>query len=195
MNSTDIARLVLEARSCRRFVEAERIPAEFLLELVDVARVCPSSRNQQALRFMVFSSETECARVFPFMKWAAALDWKGPQPGERATGYILFIKPTGVQTAHDSGIVGMAMKLTAAAEGWASVMLGGLDRAGLHRELCLPADMEIDIAIAFGRPGEVVVIEPLKSGAPVAYWHGNDSAHHVPKLSLGDLLYPARNQD
>jgi nitroreductase len=191
MNASDIASLVRDARSCRRFVEADPIPAELLLQLIDIARLAPSSRNQQALRFLVLSSPADRERIFPFFKWAAALDWSGPQPGERATGYIIFLRRVGAQTAHDAGIAAMTIKLAAAAAGYASCIMGGIDRPGLHKALGLGPETEIDIAVALGRAGEKVVIEPLAPGAPVAYWHDSDDVHHVPKLGLADLLHHA----
>ena len=192
MTASDLATLVHDARSCRRFVEADPIPEALLLQLVDIARLAPSSRNQQALRFLIVSRPEERERIFPFFKWAAALSWSGPAKGERATGFIIFLKPSGTQTAHDAGIVGMTMKLAAAAAGYASCLMGGIDRPGLHHCLNLPADLEIDIAIALGRAGETVIVEPLKAGDSVNYWHDAQEVHHVPKLGLDDLLYLAK---
>lgn len=189
MNASALSTLVRSARSCRRFVEADPIPEALLLEFVDTARLAPSSRNQQALRFLIVSAPQERERVFPYLKWAAALDWKGPAQGERATGYILLLKPVTTHTAHDAGIAAMTIKLAAAAAGYASCMLGGLDRPGLHRELNLPADIEIDIALALGRAGETVSIEQLQPGASQNYWRDSSSVHHVPKRALSELLY------
>lgn len=190
MNASEIAQLVHNARSCRRFVEADPIPEALLIQLVDIARLAPSSRNQQALRFLVVSKEVDRARIFPYVKWAAALQWAGPQPGERATGYIILLKPKGVDTSHDAGIAGMTIKLAAAAEGYASCMLGGMDRAGMHRELGLPSDIEIDIAIALGRQGENIEIASMPSSGSVAYWHDVADTHLVPKRALEELLFP-----
>lgn len=189
MNFPEIASLVHDARSCRRFVEADPIPDELLVRLVDLARQAPSSKNQQALRFLVVSAPAQRAAIFPFFKWAASLDWAGPAPGERATGYVILVKLAGAQTAHDAGIAAMTIKLAAHAAGYASCILGGIDRPGLQRALSLPQGLEVDIAVALGRAGEAVSMESLQPGdAPAAYWRDHDGVHHVPKLPLGALL-------
>ena len=44
--------LVARCRSYRRFYEDEKIPAEALRELVDLARMTASTANSQALKFL-----------------------------------------------------------------------------------------------------------------------------------------------
>ena len=45
--------LVTRCRSYRRFYEEEKISAETLRELVDLARLTASSANSQALKFRI----------------------------------------------------------------------------------------------------------------------------------------------
>jgi nitroreductase len=192
MNLADFHSLVRQARATRRFVASPPITEADLRAFVDCARVAPSSRNQQVVRFRLVSTAEECARVFPHTKWAGALpEWGGPTPSERATGYIFLCKPVGVQAGHDVGIAAQTIKLAALCAGYASCMLGALDRPALHTVLRLPAELEIDIGIAFGRPGETVQIETAQPGAGLNYWRTPDQVHHVPKLPLDALIVPA----
>lgn len=192
MNLPEFQSLVLRARACRRFVAAPPITEAELRALVDCARLAPSSRNQQLVRFRLVHGADECARVFPHTKWAGALpDWGGPQPAERATGYVFLCKPSGAQVGHDVGIAAQTMKLAALCAGYASCMLGALDRPALHTVLRLPADLEIDIGMAFGRAGETVQVETAQPGASLNYWRTPDQVHHVPKLPLDTLIVPA----
>jgi nitroreductase len=188
MNFSDFHALVARTRSVRRFKQHEAVPMELLLGLVDCARLSPSPRNQQLLRFRIVADPQGCAAVFPHLKWAAALTWSGPAEGERAPAYLFFLKPAGAQTACDSGIVGQTIKLAASAAGYASCMLGAIDRPAAHKALALPADLEIDIAIAIGKPGETVQLETAVPGSPTHYWRSADDIHHVPKLPRETLL-------
>ena len=56
--------LVKRNRSYRRFDESVRIKYENLLDWIDLARLSPSSKNQQALKFMPIVDEKECAMLF-----------------------------------------------------------------------------------------------------------------------------------
>ena len=78
----DFLELVTGARTCRRFREAEGMPAGTLDWLIECARVTPCGGNAQALRFAVAESPEACAAVFPALKWAGMLtDWDGPEAG------------------------------------------------------------------------------------------------------------------
>ena len=52
-----LANLVASCRSFRRFDEGRRVPEGFLLELVDMARLCANGANRQLLRFRVVSDQ------------------------------------------------------------------------------------------------------------------------------------------
>lgn len=191
MNLAAFHALTQQARAIRRFDAARPITEPELRALVDCARVAPSSRNQQLVRFRLVAEPAECARVFPHTKWASALPgWTGPQPAERATGYIFLCKPVGASVGHDVGIAAQTLKLAAQCAGYGSCMLGALDRPALHTVLGLPADLEIDIALALGRPAETVQLETATPGASLNYWRTPDQVHHVPKLPLDALLVP-----
>ena len=59
-----MANLVASCRSFRRFDEGRRVPEGFLLELVDMARLCANGANRQLLRFRVVSDPAACDAVF-----------------------------------------------------------------------------------------------------------------------------------
>lgn len=88
----DFLSLVTSARTCRRFCQNEPLPSGFLTWLVDCARLTPSAKNQQALRYAIIESREACEAFFPALRWAGALpDWPGPKEGERPTGYIVIL--------------------------------------------------------------------------------------------------------
>ncbi len=192
--------LVRRARTCRRFDESTRVPEEFLLELVNLAHLCPNGANAQRLRFHVVSKADECAVVFNELVWAAALkDWPGPSVGERPTGYIAILaeravpgKPASPITEVDCGIAAQTMMLAArsATPEVAACMFKAfspnmITTMGLNNDR-----YELKLVMAFGVPVEQQVIEPASASptGTLTYWRTPDSVHHVPKLALADVL-------
>ena len=113
----DFLEFVTGARTCRRFREAEGMPAGMLDWLIACARVTPCGGNAQALRFAVAESPEACAAVFPALKWAGMLtDWDGPEAGERPSGYVAILGEAGTRAklnAIDAGIAAQTIQLAA----------------------------------------------------------------------------------
>ena len=192
--------LVRRARTCRRFDETMRVPAEFLYELVNMAHLAPNGANAQRLRFHVVSGEKDCASVFDELAWAAALkDWRGPEPGERPTGYIAILaervvpgKPAAPVTEVDCGIAAQTMMLAArsatpevAACMFKAFTPHAIEAMGLDND-----KLELKLIMAFGVPAEQQVIDPV-DGNPdgsLNYWRDAQQVHHVPKRPLADVL-------
>ena len=192
--------LVRRARTCRRFDESMRVPAEFLYELVDMAHLAPNGANAQRLRFHVVSGKDDCDRLFDELAWAGALkDWKGPEPGERPTGYIGVLaeravpgKPAAPITEVDTGIAAQTMMLAArsatpevAACMFKAFTPHAIDAMGLDNDR-----YELKLVMAFGVPAEEQVIDPV-DGNPdgsLNYWRDDQQVHHVPKRALADVL-------
>lgn len=194
----DFDELVYKTRTFRRFDESKRVSREFLLELVDLGRMVPNSRNKQVLRYHVVTDPEECDVVFDQLGWAAQLpDWKGPEPGERPTGYIVIMAEmsqpsdkTYAGVSYDVGIASQTMMLAAraATPSVGCCMLRNvkpaiMDKLGFDTE-----KYDFREVMAFGYPGEEVVVEPLAPGEDYSYWHGEGKTHHVPKRALEDIL-------
>lgn len=189
MNSKQFVELVKQARSYRRFIEADPISEHAVRALVDVARFVPSGGNRQPLRYRIVIDPEERRGVFSCLRWAGALkDWSGPKEGERPTGYILILTETGKPAATDMGIAAQTIQLAATAMGYAACMLGNVDRGIIHKALGLPANLEIQLTIALGRPGEKIILESMPADGNHTYWRSGDQAHHVPKRSLDEVL-------
>ncbi len=67
-------------------------------------------------------------------------------------------------------------------------MFGAVARPKLHQILRLPADLEIMLVVALGRPVEKVVLEDALPGSSLKYYRDSDQTHHVPKRRLQDVL-------
>jgi len=69
----DFRSLVLKNRSYRGFAEARKITKNELLELVDLARLTPSARNSQPLKFYLSYTQEETEKILAVTKWGGAL--------------------------------------------------------------------------------------------------------------------------
>ena len=111
------AELTRKTRSFRRFDETAPITLPVMKELVDLARICPSTANRQPLKYRILSSDADRTRIFPHLHWAAYLkDWNGPEEGERPSGYILILldKSISKEAGIDVGIAAQTIMAGAA---------------------------------------------------------------------------------
>jgi nitroreductase len=182
--------LVLKNRSYRRFDNSFRIGLTDLEDLISLARICPSSRNQQALKFKLVNEESECSRVFSTLAWAGYLaEWSGPKPEERPAAYIIVLgdKQLGTKFDTDLGICSQTILLGAVEKGLGGCMIASVNRTELREITGLSPDLEILLVLAIGKPVEVVRLEKMADGN-IKYWRDDQHVHHVPKRDLTDLI-------
>lgn len=190
MKQGEFAELVKSARTHRRYNAADPIARETLISFIDLARNIPSAMNAQPLRYRVVSEPDEVAAVFECTNWAKGLrTGPAPTPAQRPTGWIVILshKPQ-INPGIDVGIAGQTLQLAAASAGYAACMLLSIDKTRIAQVLRLPVEINIELLMSFGRPGEKVVIEPLTPQSQTPYWRTPDQAHHVPKRSLKEVL-------
>lgn len=189
--------LVLKNRSYRRFDASHTIDHSVLTGLIELARICPSAANLQNLRYMPLWEKPQLDLVFDSLKWASYLRyWEGPQPQERPSAYILILCPKQTSKFHhtDAGIVAQTMLLGAAEQGLGGCMLASVDREKISTELNLPADLDICLVLALGKPAEEVVIDEVIDPDDIEYYRDGDGIHHVPKRALDDLIIRAESR-
>ncbi len=197
MNMVDAAgfqQLIEGARTYRRY-SGQSVPVGVLRELVEAARFAPTGNNTQLLRFRLVSAEdSEAAeKVFSHLHWAGALkDWDGPVDGEKPGGYVIICLPQKLAANPvrliDVGIASQSVVLAAAARGLGACMHKSYD-ACLVDELGLTeAGYAVSMVIALGPRGEKVEVEPATTEHGLTYWREADGSHHVPKLTVDDLL-------
>ena len=180
--------LLLRNRSYRRFRQ-QPLDEQTLVELLELTRLCPSAANRQPLKYLLAWRPEQNAKIFPNLRWAAALaPWPGPAEGERPAGYIVILGDNRIwrRWVWDTGIVAQTMLLGAAERGLGGCMIASIDQPGLRAALNLPDHLEALLVVALGQPGETVVLED-GSPDPRPYWRDADSVHHVPKRPLAEL--------
>jgi nitroreductase len=182
--------LVLKTRSYRRFDESHRIDYRTLEDLVDLARLSASGANRQPLKFLLFNTPEDCARVFPSIVWAAYLkEWDGPAEGERPSAYIIILGDKTIAEGYgvDHGIAAQSIMLGATEAGLGGCMIASIRREILRNQLSIPDRFEILLILSLGKPVENVMIDNIMNG-DVKYWRDSEQNHHVPKRSLRELI-------
>ncbi|MBE0427836.1 MAG: nitroreductase family protein [Nitrospirae bacterium] len=185
-----IENLIRRSRSCRRFHENRNIDAETLKELINLARLSPSSGNLQPLKYIISNTPEKNNLIFPCLAWAGYLkDWPGPQEGERPSAYIIILGDTEITKNFgcDHGIAAQSILLGATENGLGGCIIGSVQRERLRDLLKIPGRYEILLAIALGVRKETIVIEEVKNN-DIRYWRDEKGIHHVPKHSLSEII-------
>lgn len=182
--------LVYKTRSYRRFDESHRIDYNILQNLIDLARLSSSGANRQPLKYIIYNTPEDCAKVFPFIAWAGYLtEWPGPEKGERPSGYIIVLGDKTITETFgiDHGIAGQSIMLGATEQGLGGCMISSIKREEMQNDLNIPDKFEILLIIALGKPVENVIIDEI-TGGDVKYWRDDEKNHHVPKRKLDELI-------
>ncbi|GAB6146159.1 nitroreductase family protein [Desulfocicer niacini] len=194
MEKKSIRELVMGNRSYRRFDESVKIKTDTLKELVDLARNVASAGNLQPLKYIVSTDEEKNREIFSCLAWAAYLPkWKGPEPGQRPTGYVVIMGDTTITDNFrcDHGIAAQTLLLGAREQGLGGCIFAAINHKKLRSYLCLPSHQEVLLVIALGKPLEQVTLEPVGEDGSIRYWRDEDGVHHVPKRSLEEVLIAA----
>ena len=181
----------MKNRSYRRFCEEVSIKEDVLIELIDLARNCPSARNDQPLKYIISTDAKLNMDIFPALKWAGYLaDWEGPGPGERPPAYILVLGDSRISDIFE-GDVGIAMQsilLGAVEKGLGGCIIGSIDRKILRKLLKVPEYLKILYVIVLGKPNETIILHEVGLDGDIRYWRDENGHHHVPKRSLKEIL-------
>jgi nitroreductase len=182
--------IVVERRTIRQF-KPEPVPRETLLRLVNAGRLAPSAANMQPLEFVAVDDKALCAKIQPWLKWAAYITPDGdPKSGQKPTAFIVTLVNTRVRDKMFEYDVGAAMEnmiLTALAEGIGSCWLLSIDRDRLTDLLSVPEGYRVDSVLALGYPAEEPGVEDMKDSQK--YWKDGEGRLHVPKRRLGSVLH------
>ncbi|MDE6681940.1 MAG: nitroreductase family protein [Muribaculaceae bacterium] len=189
----ELKELLRSNRSYRRFDESRKIDYSLLEAMVELTRYCASGRNLQPLRYRIVSTEEECRRVFPALKWAGYYqDWDGPEEGERPVAYLVQCLDTEL-TANclcDDGLQLEAITLGASALGIHGTIIKAFNAEEVKNALALPDRYKPLYILSLGYPAETVLIEDTDgtTGADIRYHRDEEQRHIVPKRPLKELI-------
>ena len=183
--------IVKRNRSYRRFFQDKPIDRKELIDLVGLARLCPTGRNLQPLKFFISTDELLNKKIFPSLAWAGYLkDWDGPVDGERPSAYIVALEDQRISTSTqwDQGIMAQTIMLGAVEKGLGGCIIASVRKEDLAKTLNLPEHLKVVLVLALGFPKEEVVVEQMPDNGSVVYWRDSQGIHHVPKRSLDELI-------
>ena len=181
--------IICQRRTIRRFQE-KPLPEEVLMELVNAARLAPSSANIQPCEYIIVNDPQLLDVLFPCLKWAGYITPAGnPPPGERPVAYIVVLvnvhlKKKGGEVDAAAGIENIL--LTAWEEGIGSCWLGSINRKQIKKILKIPHHLNVDSVVALGYPGEQPVLEEFQDS--IKYWKDENGVLHVPKRKLEEVI-------
>ena len=178
--------LLAKNRSTRGFDNSFKVRYDQLVSLVEAARLAPSARNQQSLRFRLVTAE-EAHLVLPYIKLGGALpELNLPFEGTEPNAFVVICgEKEGRYIDMDLGIVAQTMLLRATEMGLNGVCIGAFDHDAISKALQL--NLAPKLILAIGRSAEHIEIVDIAEGEPQAYYREN-GVHFVPKLRREDLI-------
>lgn len=183
--------LIIKNRSYRRFSHSVKIENAQIEKWIDLARLSPSGRNMQPLKYVISTSEKINNLIFPNLGWAGYLkDWSGPAEDERPVAYVVVILDKKLAESYycDDGIALQSILLGAVEDGFGGCIIGSVNKSKVAKILNLPENLEILYMLALGKPSEKIVLETAERGE-IKYWRDKNEVHHVPKRPLEELIF------
>lgn len=188
--------LIKQNRTYRKFHEAYFIDNENLSSFIELARLSPSPRNQQALKFILSNELITNNKIFNTLSWAGALpNWPGPEKGERPSAYIIILGDNtlitkGAKSYHEvaSGIVAQSILIGAVEKKLGGCIIAAIKRKELRKILKIKEQYEILLVLALGKPKENIILEEITETGNYNYWRDKQNNHHVPKRSLSEII-------
>lgn len=186
--------LVKLNRSYRGYDETYVMTKEVLLDLVDCARLSPSSVNAQPFKyFLAFEKET-VRKIQSLTKWARALpDMELPHKGMCPTGFIVICQDLNIGESlaryqKDVGIVAQTILLAATEKDLGGCMIGNFGAEPVKEALELDEHLMPVLIIALRKPNEKIVLKDIETGEDTTYYRDEDDVHYVPKRKLSDII-------
>jgi nitroreductase len=183
--------LLRKNRSYRRFFQNQAIGMQTLRELVDQARLTPTGRNMQPLKYKLINDPAECDRLFPLLAWAGYLtDWDGPEEGEQPAAYIVMCNDTSLaaESKWDQGICAQTILLGSVEAGYGGCIIGSFAKKELIELLGLPENLTPVLVLALGVPKERVELTEVQAG-DIKYYRDEAGTHFVPKRPLDEIIF------
>ena len=186
--------LIMRNRSYRGYDHSRKVTREELLDLIDIARLCPSSVNRQPLRFLPAWEEEMVNAIQKETRWAKGLpQLELPHPGKEPTAFIVICQDERIDQnlnryQRDVGSTAQSMLLRAAEIGLGGCMIGNFNAGSVKETLSLPENIHPLLIVALGKPDEEIVITEVKEDGSTAYYRDEQDRHYVPKRKLEDII-------
>lgn len=180
--------LLLKNRSYRGYDTSYVVHPLQMEAIVSVNTKAASAGNGQKLRFRPVCKGPEAETILSLIRLGAALpELHLPFEGTEPQAFIVVCSTVeeNPMVDIDLGISLQSMSLKAVELGLGCVIVRNFDAPALKEALALPfAPLAV---LAVGKPIEKIKLETVHEGADLKYYR-EDGIHHVPKLSVEDLI-------
>ena len=178
--------LLAKNRSTRGFDTSFKVRKDQLMSLVEAARLAPSARNQQVLRYRLVTEE-EAQLLLPHIHLGGALpELNLPLKGFEPNAFVVICSDKeGRYVDMDMGIASQTMLLRAVEMGLNGVCIAAFD----HKAVCEALQLSVSpqLILAIGRSAERIEVVDIAEGDSTTYYRKNGT-HFVPKLRVEDLI-------
>ncbi|MBI9033891.1 MAG: nitroreductase family protein [Bacteroidales bacterium] len=188
----ELKQLIKANRSYRKYEHAIKIEESVILEWIDYARFVSSSKNRQAVRFLVITESDQVQCICNQMQWARHLKgWDGPNKEQMPSALLIVCTDDTVnnKAETDVGIITQTLLLQAVNEGFGGCILRSINRKLIREKYKLNENLKIDMVVALGKPAQEIILEEMGAGSQACdYWEDENGTHHVPKRAMEDVV-------
>lgn len=180
--------LIARNRSHRAYDRTYKVHRLQLEAIVAVNTRLASGRNAQTLRFRIVTPDDEHSAEIGRIKIGGFLPELGlPVPGTEPSAFVVACSTVEENSTVDIdlGISLQTMGLKAVELGLNALIIRAFDRKWLKELLCL--EYEPLAILAVGKGCDNIVLEAT-SGKDLKYYRDAEGRHHVPKLSLEEIM-------
>lgn len=182
-----LSQLLKKNRSYRAYDSSFVVRADQLSRIIDVNTKIASARNQQVLRFRPVLAD-EAYKILQYIRLGSALpNIHLPEKCSAPNAFIVVCStvPENRNVSIDLGISLQSMLLQAVEMGLNGICIGAFDKEAVKRELSLP--LEPLMLLAIGKGSEHIELTDIRFGDSQSYYR-EEGVHYVPKIVLEDLI-------
>ena len=188
-NNPSLDTLLRKNRSHRAFDTSYTVAMRQLETIVAVNPKLPSGRNAQTLRFKLLDAQSGGEDFCRYLHLGGYLpELHLPAPGTEPKAFIIICstEPESPIVDIDLGISLQSMALKAVEIGLNALIVKAFNKMEIKEALGLPSDPLAVLAI--GKGTETIVLDEVPAGSDLRYYRDADGIHHVPKITVSDLL-------
>ena len=188
-NNPSLDTLLRKNRSHRAFDTSYTVAMRQLETIVAVNPKLPSGRNAQTLRFKLLDAQSGGEDFCRYLHLGGYLpELHLPAPGTEPKAFIIICstEPESPIVDIDLGISLQSMALKAVEIGLNALIVKAFNKKEIKETLGLPSDPLAVLAI--GKGTETIALDEVPAGSDLRYYRDADGIHHVPKITVSDLL-------
>ncbi|MBR4227839.1 MAG: nitroreductase family protein [Bacteroidales bacterium] len=188
-NNPSLDTLLRKNRSHRAFDTSYTVAMRQLETIVAVNPKLPSGRNAQTLRFKLLDAQSGGEDFCRYLHLGGYLpELHLPAPGTEPKAFIIICstEPESPIVDIDLGISLQSMALKAVEIGLNALIVKAFNKKEIKEALGLPSDPLAVLAI--GKGTETITLDEVPAGSDLRYYRDADGIHHVPKITVSDLL-------